>query len=50
MVVLELIHFLLNVFQVVYRKRVIKNSYKVNPGLAEILNRHRQNKISTTGV
>lgn len=48
MFVLELIHFILNVFAAVYRKRIIKDSYKVNPSLKEILHRRKQHKISTT--
>ena len=38
---LELIHFILNIFVAAHRKRIIRNSYKVNPSLTEIIHHRR---------
>lgn len=41
---LELIHFLLGVIGIIYRKRILKGS---SPSIAEIIERRKQKTIST---
>jgi hypothetical protein len=48
MLFLELIHFILNVIYVAYRKRILKSASGTTPGLAEILKSWKQKKISAT--